>query len=529
MKNLIKISTMLMVIIAMVFSSCTKQFEDNSLNPNAPISVPPYLILRGVLSGLPVYPDSDEERWSQFTCRNYTYYGDNRYWTGAAGLSYGTLNNIAAMETEAKKSTGTDVNVYAALGKFLRAYLYVNMSLKVGDVPMSEALKGLANPTPKYDAQKQVFIQALQLLEESNTLFTTLIAKSDVSLQGDIFFVERSSGAKNPLDALKSWQKVVNAYRLRVLVHLSKKDADADLKVKQQFSDIITNATKYPLMASGSDNLEFVYNAVNNKYPDNKESFGFDALRYNLGATWVNNLAALNDLRVMKIAEPARGLGFSDTSYKSFVGANSGLDLSNMAAGVQNGLISLYNRKRYYDGFTAENTALLSYSEMCLNIAEGINRGWATGNADDWYQRGIKANFAFYGVNDGANTVTFQRAGAITLADYVTTNINFSYADYFAQTSVKYAGNNVTGLNQILTQKYLAFARNSGLEGYYQWRRTGVPTFGTGSGTSTNGIIPLRFQYPSGELSTNATNYNASIASQYAGKDDIFAKMWIIQ
>jgi hypothetical protein len=74
MKNLIKISTMLMVIIAMVFSSCTKQFEDYSLNPNAPISVPPYLILRGVLNGLPVYPNSDEERWSQFTCRNYTYY-----------------------------------------------------------------------------------------------------------------------------------------------------------------------------------------------------------------------------------------------------------------------------------------------------------------------------------------------------------------------------------------------------------------------------------------------------------------------
>lgn len=115
------------------------------------------------------------------------------------------------------------------------------------------------------------------------------------------------------------------------------------------------------------------------------------------------------------------------------------------------------------------------------------------------------------------------------MADYVTTNITFNYADYFAQTSVKYAGNNATGLNQILTQKYLAFARNSGLEGYYQWRRTGVPTFGTGSGTSTNGIIPLRFQYPSGELSTNATNYTAALTSQYAGKDDIFAKMWLIQ
>jgi len=97
------------------------------------------------------------------------------------------------------------------------------MSLKVGDIPMSEALKGLASPTPKYDSQKQVFLQSLTLLEESNAMFTALIAKSDVSLQGDIFFVERTSGAKTPLEAIKSWQRVVNAFRLRVLIQLSKK------------------------------------------------------------------------------------------------------------------------------------------------------------------------------------------------------------------------------------------------------------------------------------------------------------------
>jgi hypothetical protein len=529
MKNFIKMASMLMVIIAIVLSGCTKKFDQYSLNPNQPVSVPPYLVLRGVLSGLPVYPNSDEERWSQFTCRNYTYYGDNRYWTGAAGLTYSTLNNVVAMEAEAKKTTGADLNVYSAIGKFLRAYLFVDMSMKMGDIPMSDALKKLASPTPKYDNQKQVFLQSLALLEESNSQLAALIAKSDVSLQGDIFFLERTSGAKTPLDALKTWQKVVNAFRLRVLIQLSKKDADADLKVKQQFSDIVNNPTKYPLMTSSADNLEFVYNAVNNKYPDNKESFGFDALRFNLAATWVNNLAALKDLRVMKVAEPARGLGLSDTSYKSFVGASTGLDLSNMAAGVQNGLYSLYNRKRYYDGYTAENTPLLSYSEMCLNIAEGINRGWSAGNADSWYQMGIKASFAYYGVNDGANTVTFQRAGAITLADYVTNSITFNYADYFAQSDVKYAGNNTTGLNQILLQKYFSFARNSGLQGYYQWRRTGVPAFATGSGVSTNGIIPLRFQYPAGELSTNKANRDAAVQSQYAGNDDIFAKMWIIQ
>ena len=529
MKNLKLIVAMLMMSVIFSFSSCTKQFDEYSQNPNLPVSVPPYMILRAIENGLPVYPNSDEERWSQFTCRNYTYYGDNRYWTGSAGLKYDALNNVVAMEDEARRISGSDENVYAAIGKFLRAYLFVEMSMKVGDLPMSEALQKLANPKPKYDTQKEVFKQSLQLLEEANTLFTTLINKSDVSLQGDIFFVERSSGAKAPLDAIKSWQRVTNAYRLRVLIHLSKKESDGDLKVKQQFSEIVSNPSKYPLMLSASDNLEFTYNAVNNKYPDNKESFGFDATRFNLSETWLNTMANLNDLRAMRVAEPARNLGFDDTDFRSFVGGNSGEDISIMAAGVGEGKISLYNRKRYYDGYLAENTALASYTEMCLNVAEGINRGWASGDAEDWYKKGIFSNFAFYGISDGANTVTFQRPGAVSLGDYVSHNITFNYDDYYAQSEVKYDGSTNKGLTQILTQKYIAYARNSGLAGYYQWRRTGIPAFASGAGTGNSGLIPLRFQYPSGELSTTADNYNAAVQSQYAGDDNINAKMWIIQ
>ena len=164
---------------------------------------------------------------------------------------------------------------------------------------------------------------------------------------------------------------------------------------------------------------------------------------------------------------------------------------------------------------------------MCLNIAEAINRGWITGSADTWYQKGVKAMFTFYGITDGANTVSFLKGTAP--GDYVNYTMNFSFTNYFNQSAVKYAGDNTTGLNQILTQRYLSLARNSGLAGYYQWRRTGVPTFDAGPGTGNSNIIPLRFQYPSSELSTNGTNLNAALTSQFGGKDDINAKMWIIQ
>lgn len=132
--------------------------------------------------------------------------------------------------------------------------------------------------------------------------------------------------------------------------------------------------------------------------------------------------------------------------------------------------------------------------------------------------------FGFYGIKDGDNTVYFQKDGS-----QVTYTMPFAYDDYFNQASVKYKGNNADGLSQILMQKYLAFARNSGMQAYYQWRRTGVPTFNAGPGSGNGGVIPVRYQYPTNEITTNGTNLKDALASQYGGADDIFAKMWLIK
>ena len=522
-----KLIIQLVAIITITVSSCTKTFEKYTPNPNQPTSVPAYLLLRQIENDIMVFPGGDEEKWSQYTLSTYTYYGTNEYWSGSANLKYNTLENIVAMENEAAKASA-GITPYSALAKFFKAYVFIGMSLKVGDLPMSEALKGLGNSKPKYDTQKQIFLQSLQLLEDANTQLTTLIANSNTSLLGDFYFQDKLSGGVDPLTALKKWQKVVNTYKLRVLIELSKKSADTDLNIKQKFADVIGNPTKYPIMVDMSDNWEYVYNASYNYYPNNKNNYGFDALRLCVASTWLNTLSSLNDIRAMKVADPARGLGYSDTSFKSFVGGGAGQDMSFLGGNIVSLKIAPIGRKRYYDGFTGENTFLVGYPEMCLNIAEAVNRGWITGqSADNWYQKGVKAMFGFYGIVDGTNTVSFLKGTAP--GDYVNYTVNFSFTNYFNQSAIKYAGDNAIGLNQILTQRYLSLARNSGLEGYYQWRRTGVPTFDAGPGTGNSNNIPLRFQYPSSELSTNGTNLNAALTSQYGGKDDINAKMWIIQ
>lgn len=519
----------LFLAILAVTAGCKKKFEDYSQNNNLPLNVSPGVILRGVLNNIVVYPGDWQDKAGQFICSNYTYYGDNKYWTGSASLDYGSLNNVLAMEAQARKVTGSDNNPYHALGLFLRAFFFVDMTEKVGDLPMTDALKGTGNTTPSYDTQKQIFKQSLAWLDSANTILSGLLTNGFLEFSGDFYYKEALSGAwsgNNGRDALVQWQKVVNSYKLRVLIELSKKAGDADLNIPAQFAKIINNPSQYPIFTSNSDNLQYVYNSAYNYYPDNSSNYGNNAGRLNIAATLLNTLSGLHDLRAMVLAEPARGLGFADTSFSSFAGAPSGLDLSSMAAQSADHKLSLYNYNHFYSTFTAEPTFILSYPEICFCVAEAINRGWITGSSNTWYQNGIKAMFAFYGIKDGSNDVIFRKPDGTGNLTYTVT---FNFSDYFAQPSVQYMGDNANGLAQILTQKYLAYARNSGLQAYYQWRRTGVPVFSAGPGTGNGGIIPRRFQYPSNERSVNTSNYNKAIQSQFGGQDDINQDIWLVK
>jgi hypothetical protein len=409
------------------------------------------------------------------------------------------------------------------LGHFFRAYFFTKMSLQVGDIPMTEALKGLEDFNPVYDPQKKVFQQAFLWLDSANAQLGSLVTSKDNNLQGDIFYSNN----------LSKWQKAVNTFRLRLLINLSKKADDPELNIKQQFSKIISDKVQYPLMESTSDNLQYEFVFPTNLYPNNPGNFGFDALRYNSSATYVGLLTALKDPRVFVTTEPATGLvsqGKSPTSFDAFVGASPGEDLGTMYIKTNNGLYSLLNRKRYYDTYTGEPSIQIGYAEMLFNIAEAINRGWITSvNAEEHYKAGISTSMAFYGIpQTGTLPVYFIRPGA-GLGTYDTYNVDVDFNSYYNQSTVKYAGDNAAGLTQILNQKYLALFRHSGLEAYYQYRRTGVPDFTTGPGTGNSGRIALRFQYSGTEKTANVENYQNALQAQYAGNDDINGQMWLLK
>lgn len=512
-----------------VGSGCKKSFDSLYQNPNKPTSVPPSLLLNGILNDMYDAPFGDYEKWDQYFLINYDYYGNNRYDFGPGANFYNSLKNVTKMEEEAARNNLPALNPYGALAKFFKAYFFTRMSMEMGDIPMTEALKGVENLKPAYDPQKTVFQQAFAWLDSANSELGQLAAAGDNSLQGDIYY--NNNVAK--------WQKAVNALRLRLLIHLSLKADDADLNVKQQFTDIVSDPGKYPMMEDMSDNLQYQYIYPSNPYPNNPGNFGFDALRNNCSATYLGLLTSLKDPRTYVTAEPASArvsAGTSPTSFDAFLGADPGEDLGTMYIKANSGEYSLLNRKRYYETFTAEPSIQIGYPEMLFNIAEAINRGWIPGgpkgNAENYYTAGIQASMAFYDIpQSGTMDVFFLKSGSPGTASvvYDKYTVLVDFINYYNQASVKYSGNNANGLGQILIQKYLALFRHSGLEAYYNYRRTGVPNFTTGPGTGNSERIALRFQYSNSEKTANADNYNEALKNQYGGNDDINGKMWMIK
>ena len=138
---------------------------------------------------------------------------------------------------------------------------------------------------PKYDDQKSVYKGVLSELALANTE----LSKFNTSVSGDIIY----NG-----DLLK-WRKLINSYRLRILMDLSKRADDSDLNVKQSFADIVNNPSQNPIMEGSADSgaLPF-YNLVNNRYP----YFNNNDLKtaYYMEQSFVDKLKSLKTLDCLK-------------------------------------------------------------------------------------------------------------------------------------------------------------------------------------------------------------------------------------
>ena len=535
-----KITTIISIAFTMVIGmglvSCQK--GDLTANPNAaPITaITPSLIINHLTANLirnEEMPFGDVNKSNQFQISNYSkYWGNNEYSWSYSAHSYDILSYAVQLEKQASKQLGNTTNKYFALAKFFRAYSAIWLTQRVGDIPMLQA-GNIDNLTPAFDSQHDVYKRSLMLLDSANMMFNNLFAAANPLKPGDVFDGGDIFGFTN----LK-WQKLINSYKLRILISLSKRaDDNADLNIKTQFATIIADAVKYPIMASNSDNMVYKYNAVN-LYPIFQSGSSSYNNFMNVGKTVLDITTANKDPRTFIYATPASAqiaAGKTISDFTAYVGSDPKTALSDLQKSSDGGNLSFFNASRYLGsntGATAEPFIFIGYPELCFNIAEGINRGWAaTTDAKSYYDKGIASSFTNFGlnVNQNSSIVISNLLGASWYSDIVKSTVTTDNATFLTNVTYNVASSSAA-LTQILQQKYVAFFMNSGWEAFYNYRRTGVPVFsqgGPGTGTA-NSLIPRRWLYPIDEINYNNANYKTALTAQFdAGADNVTKDTWL--
>lgn len=487
--------TCIILSLALGLGSC-QDIDMLQKDPGAITNPSADLILTGILLNATDGPWSAEHRHNQYMTQNEAYYDGQAYgWTTGSYDAYTPLRNIARMEVEAAKA-GEIAAHYVTLAKFFKAYFYSRATEMFGDIPMSEAIRGASEQQfkPKYDSQKDIYVQILKWLDEANAEMPALIARKP-AMSGDFMY-----GGD-----LVKWQKLINSFRLRVLIALSKRAEDTpELQVKQQFAAMVNDPARYPLIMTNADNFQLVYNTINTYplWPSNGVVVKNDK-RNTLGATFADIAKATRDPRLLVVALPAEALKGNADPYLRYGGGKTGDLQSTLLDEAGKGMLSMINFD-YWEASAAGVPAIqLGAHEVHFSIAEGINRGWVSGNAADYYQKGIEESMKFY-------------------------NISKADIDGFLIRNA-YPGNNEKGLQKILEQKYMAFFENSGRQAFYEYRRTGIPAFDIGQANANNNQIPVRWAYPTTEYTTNEANVKAALKAQFNGADTQNGVMWLIK
>ncbi len=489
----LKITSVFVSLIVLTLAACSKDLSEINENPNNVSETHPQLLLTqvaynafGVEGTGPMYAgrmlvQTDGENNGQ-------YYN----WDRASFGEYGDLRNVTKLMEEAQR---IESDTYIALAKFFRAYYFYKLTLTFGDIPYSEALQGENTNIflPAYDTQKQVFQGILKELEEANAL----LASGAELIAGDIIF--NGDPAK--------WRKLINSYRLKVLMTLSKQESDADLNIAAAFASIYSGQ---PIMTSLDDNaqLEFIDQDGSRYSQFNSSSYGSGMY---MDSTFIKKLQDHMDPRLFifcSTTKNAKEAGLLDDDFNAYEGGNPIAPYGEVNDKAAAGDASKVNA-RYTDDPVAEPHNVLGYWEVEFILAEAASRGWISEDAKEHYENGVKASFAFYqsnardatGVNDYASFVDESKADAYLLEDLV----NWDNATTLEEQ-----------LELIITQKYFTSFHQTGWRMYFEHLRTGYPEFLI----PDSGTPPTRWIYPQSEYNQNTENVSAAIERQFGSNND---------
>jgi Starch-binding associating with outer membrane len=353
--------------------------------------------------------------------------------------------NIYSAMLDAKTLTekaGVSNPYYSGMGRVL---LGMNLGLATdlwGDVPYSQALKGLTNGlAPTYDSQESVLNAIQDLMDKALVDFSKTESANllPVPLDNDLIF----SGV------IDNWKIAAYTLKARYANRLSRRDPSGSATKVLAYVD-----SALALGASTSTDCNAKFGVAGNEY---NQWYAFtvnDRQGYmQMGAFFVDKLAAMNDPRLSFYATLDTGSAYRGTPLGS-------TDKTTSAIGA-------------YFASANSSAPMATFVELKFLEAEAAFRANDKTRAATAYNNAVTVHIQ-------------QVTGASPSAAYITAHIS--------ETST------TISLEKIMTQKYIAGFTQ--IEVWSDWRRTGFPTLSLSPSAFTS-EIPRRLPTPLTEANYN--------------------------
>jgi hypothetical protein len=453
-----KLYTVVLTLLALFFTTSCDELLDVNTDPNNPATSTPQLTLPVAQVSLATVLESDYNILGSMLAH---------YWTtGPTAAQYSFIDKYDIRTTdfdntwifmyttvlsdlEFVKQYGIthDQPNYAAIGQLLQAYCFQIMVDLYDKIPYTDALKGTSgNVSPEF--------------ENGDVVYDDLILKIDEALA----LIDRSASAITPGNDdlifsgdMEMWQKFGNTLKLKIYIRQALvRPLVAEAGIEAMYAD---GAQFF----GAGENAAVSFSAnVHNENPFWQELNQTSLENLVASETSLTELNDNGDVRVTAFYDPS-------TVTNQYDGLPQGL-------GTQDGgLYTDYARPDYTTILNKEAPAYLmtGYESLFLQTEAALN-GWSTGDAESLYNESVSESFTFWGLD---------------ASSYLATGEIYEFEGT---------------LDQLYYQKWLAFNGEQGLEGWLEWRRTGVPELPVSvQGRPLANTYALRLIWPITERSAN--------------------------
>ncbi|MFC0321642.1 SusD/RagB family nutrient-binding outer membrane lipoprotein [Olivibacter oleidegradans] len=493
----------LLLLVAALLSSCDKGFEELNTDPTKTTEAYPYQFMANALINSVSYNMARNRTFNNELMQVTVSLGDGdgkvfrydfrRSWADYLWNSHYTeLTNYKDLYLKALEGINFNRS-YQGISLLLQTWTYSILTDTYGDIPYSQSNLGRDSLIlePRFDAQKDIYLDMYQKLDSANTLLSSndiIEAIHDPVYGGDV----------------SKWRKLCNSLYLRLLLRASHK-ADVQDMVISKIQEILTNSSKYPVFTNNDDSAILRWTgegAYRSPYMNTRAQ---DFRGVGICSFFIDFLRDTNDPRINIPEYGTSGInrwGIAPVSG-NFVGVPSGY-----AAGTEE-----YTRMSYfysYDQNSGVNSLqtepltgiIMNFAELQLIKAEVVLRGWVAGSAEEYFYSGAESSIKLWLPNWDVSI----------RAHLAASDVQWDESAGFEEKMAR-----------IHQQKYYALFLVD-LQQWFEYRRTGYPVLPKGEGLANNGEMPARLFYPVYVHSSNPTNYKLAIAQQ--GPDEINTKVW---